>query len=203
METRSGRAPEDRGRGLAADAQDPRAEEPVAAGEVLGGGLAGGGQRAPAEPAGRAGQRPGAFGGPVARGRLADPGRSPGTETAGRRSGREPSRQTPEGRVTMDSWPLAILGGLARAALIQLVAACAVAWLVRQHWPQHPRECRLACVLILLQGWMIVPFSLVPLGYPVEPSPAEIQRRLALRSTSREPACRQARSRHPTTRFPS
>ncbi len=35
METRSGRAPEDRGRGLAADAQDPRAEEPVAAGVPL------------------------------------------------------------------------------------------------------------------------------------------------------------------------
>lgn len=60
----------------------------------------------------------------------------------------------------MDSWPLAILGGLARAALIQLAAAGAVAWLVRQYWPRHPRECRLACVLILLQGWMIFPLSL-------------------------------------------
>lgn len=60
----------------------------------------------------------------------------------------------------MDPWPLAILVGLARAALIQLAAAAAVGWLVRRHWPHHPRECRLACVLILLQGWMIVPFSL-------------------------------------------
>jgi hypothetical protein len=46
----------------------------------------------------------------------------------------------------MDPWPLAILRGLARAALIPLAAAGAAGWLVRRHWPQHPRECRLACV---------------------------------------------------------
>jgi beta-lactamase regulating signal transducer with metallopeptidase domain len=63
---------------------------------------------------------------------------------------------------------LAILGGLARAALVQLAAAGAVAWLVRQHWSQHPRECRWACVLILLQGWMIVPFSLAIPWYEPE-----------------------------------
>lgn len=73
----------------------------------------------------------------------------------------------------MDFWPSAILGGLARAALIQLAAVGVVAWLVRQHWPRHPRECRWACVLILLQGWMIVPFSLaIPWCEPASPSPS-------------------------------
>lgn len=75
----------------------------------------------------------------------------------------------------MDPWPLAILGGLARAALIQLAAAGAVAWLVRRHWPQHPRECRLACALILLQGWMIVPFSLTIPCYEPAPQASSVQ----------------------------
>lgn len=69
----------------------------------------------------------------------------------------------------MDGWPLAILSALTRTALVQLTAAGVIAVLMRHCWQAQPRTCRLACFLVLLQGWMLVPLTVAIPWY--DPAP--------------------------------
>ncbi|NLF72594.1 MAG: hypothetical protein GX575_26465 [Candidatus Anammoximicrobium sp.] len=78
----------------------------------------------------------------------------------------------------MDEWPQAVLSALARTALVQMIASGAIAVLMRHRWQDQPGTCRLACFLVLLQGWMLVPLTVaVPWYDPAAGSAASAQMR--------------------------
>jgi len=73
----------------------------------------------------------------------------------------------------MDGYPLAILGAVARAAALQLLAAGMLALLLRGRWQDQPKLCRAACLLVLLQGWLLVPWTVaIPWYEPLPESAA-------------------------------
>jgi beta-lactamase regulating signal transducer with metallopeptidase domain len=69
----------------------------------------------------------------------------------------------------MQSWPTAILGLLAQAALIQLISLLVLRSLIRRVAPESPATCRAACLLVVLQGCFLVPLTVsVPWYDPPE-----------------------------------
>jgi beta-lactamase regulating signal transducer with metallopeptidase domain len=69
----------------------------------------------------------------------------------------------------MDAWPQGVLMSLARASVVQLAMAGLLACVMRGRWPACPRTCRLACVLVLLAGWVLVPVTVaIPWYEPVQ-----------------------------------
>jgi beta-lactamase regulating signal transducer with metallopeptidase domain len=69
----------------------------------------------------------------------------------------------------MDSWSLTMFSALVRTAGVQLVASAVLALLMRHRWQNRPRTCRLACFLVLLQGWMLVPLTVAIPWYDPQP----------------------------------
>ena len=73
----------------------------------------------------------------------------------------------------MDSLPLALLAALARTAAMQLVAAAVIALLLRGRWQDQPKLGRLACLLVLLQGWIPAPLTVAIPWYVSVPEARE------------------------------
>lgn len=72
----------------------------------------------------------------------------------------------------MAPWTLAFLSALTRTAMVQWIASWVIAVLMRRCWQDQPRTCRLACLLVLLQGWMLVPLTVAIPWYDRSPEPA-------------------------------
>jgi beta-lactamase regulating signal transducer with metallopeptidase domain len=60
---------------------------------------------------------------------------------------------------------------LLRVSLVQLLAAGLVALLVRRRWQDQPTACRVVCVAVLAQGWLLFPWTIAVPWYKPLPAP--------------------------------
>lgn len=74
----------------------------------------------------------------------------------------------------MDAWAMALLAALSRTALMQMVLAVFLAGWLRRRWHAQPRASRLACVLVLVQGWIVAPLTVAIPWYDPAPKPAAV-----------------------------